>query len=160
MSHILVTGAAGFIGMNTSRMLLERGDSVVGLDNLNDYYSVQLKRDRLDLLSPHSNFTFQEAGLEDREAMTRLFSEHEFDSVHSFGGSGGRPLFAGESSCLCGCQPRWIHERSGRVPSLRNCSSGLRVVQFRVWRQPRDSVSSGGSSGPSGQPVRGHQKVK
>jgi UDP-glucuronate 4-epimerase len=81
MSHILVTGAAGFIGMNTSRMLLERGDSVVGLDNLNDYYSVQLKRDRLALLSSQPKFTFEEAGLEDRDAMKRIFSEHDFDSV-------------------------------------------------------------------------------
>lgn len=81
MSHILVTGAAGFIGMNTSRKLLERGDSVVGLDNLNDYYSVQLKRDRLALLSPQAGFTFEEAGLEDRDAMQRIFSEHQFDSV-------------------------------------------------------------------------------
>ena len=47
---ILVTGAAGFIGMSVSKALLERGDEVVGIDNLNDYYEVQLKRDRLKLI--------------------------------------------------------------------------------------------------------------
>ena len=67
--------------MHTSRALLDRGDTVVGLDNLNDYYSVQLKKDRLGLLSPNPNFTFAEAALEDRDAMSRIFTEHHFDSV-------------------------------------------------------------------------------
>lgn len=81
MSKILVTGAAGFIGMHTSQLLLERGDTVVGFDNVNDYYSTQLKRDRLAQLTPHPEFTFQEAGLEDRDAVRSLFDEHAFDSV-------------------------------------------------------------------------------
>ncbi len=81
MSQILVTGAAGFIGMHTSRMLLERGDTVVGLDNVNDYYSTQLKRDRIKQLSSHPEFALQEVGLEDRDAMGRVFSENQFDSV-------------------------------------------------------------------------------
>ena len=81
MSKIMVTGAAGFIGMHTSRVLLERGDTVVGLDNLNDYYSVQLKKDRLELLSPNPNFIFTEAAVEDRDAMSRIFAEHQFDTV-------------------------------------------------------------------------------
>ena len=80
MAHILVTGAAGFIGMHTARALLDRGDNVVGLDNLNDYYSPQLKRDRLGKLTD-ANFTFVEAGLEDRDAVNTVFAEHSFDSV-------------------------------------------------------------------------------
>ena len=80
MAHILVTGAAGFIGMHTARALLDRGDNVVGLDNLNDYYSPQLKRDRLEQLTD-ANFTFVEAGLEDRDAVNTVFAEHSFDSV-------------------------------------------------------------------------------
>lgn len=67
--------------MHTSQMLLERGDTVVGLDNVNDYYSTQLKRDRLQQLIPSAGFEFVEAGLEDREAMRRVFDEHDFDSV-------------------------------------------------------------------------------
>ena len=89
MSHILVTGAAGFIGMHTSRMLLDRGDSVVGIDNLNDYYSTQLKQDRLRLLEPHAEFTFEKAALEDRDAISRVFAQHKFDSVINLAAQAG-----------------------------------------------------------------------
>ncbi|RME32453.1 MAG: NAD-dependent epimerase [Gammaproteobacteria bacterium] len=71
---ILVTGAAGFIGHAFSRRLLERGDEVIGLDNLNDYYDVSLKQARLDQLTPYSNFRFVRLDLEDREGVERLFS--------------------------------------------------------------------------------------
>lgn len=81
MARILVTGAAGFIGMHTAARLLERGDQVVGLDNVNDYYRVQLKRDRLARLQDHAGFTFAKQSLEDRDAMTRLFAQDSFDSV-------------------------------------------------------------------------------
>jgi UDP-glucuronate 4-epimerase len=81
MASILVTGAAGFIGMHTASRLLDRGDSVVGLDNLNDYYSPHLKRDRLARLTGRPGFQFEQIALEDREAMERLFDTHRFDSV-------------------------------------------------------------------------------
>ena len=55
---ILVTGAAGFIGMHVSKALLERGDEVIGIDNLNDYYDVQLKHDRLKLINGYDSFNF------------------------------------------------------------------------------------------------------
>ena len=55
---ILVTGVAGFIGMSVAKALLERGDEVVGIDNLNDYYDVQLKHDRLKLIENFDSFTF------------------------------------------------------------------------------------------------------
>jgi UDP-glucuronate 4-epimerase len=71
---ILVTGAAGFIGFHTSQYLLERGDEVIGIDNVNDYYDVQLKRDRLSILYQHSNFKFSQIDLADREAMQQLFA--------------------------------------------------------------------------------------
>lgn len=88
MRKILVTGAAGFIGYHMSRALLEKGESVVGLDNLNDYYSVQLKRDRLEQLS-HDHFNFVEADLADRAAMERVFEEHGFDRVVHLGAQAG-----------------------------------------------------------------------
>ena len=78
---ILVTGAAGFIGMHTSLRLLERGDEVVGLDNLNDYYDVSLKEARLALLTPHPNFRFVKLDVADRPAMERLFAEEGFERV-------------------------------------------------------------------------------
>ena len=67
MSTHLVTGAAGFIGFHLAKKLLARGVHVVGLDNLNDYYSVQLKRDRLAQLRDHDDFTFVQADLADAE---------------------------------------------------------------------------------------------
>ncbi|MDY6974781.1 MAG: NAD-dependent epimerase [Pseudomonadota bacterium] len=81
---VLVTGAAGFIGSHVALSLLERGDIVVGIDNLNDYYDVSLKEARLEVISEHSrsaNFSFKKLAVEDREAMAALFSEHKFDRV-------------------------------------------------------------------------------
>ena len=78
---ILVTGAAGFIGMHVSEKLLARGDQVVGLDNLNDYYDPQLKRDRLARLTPNSRFRFVQLDVADRDAMAALFANEQFDRV-------------------------------------------------------------------------------
>jgi UDP-glucuronate 4-epimerase len=78
---ILVTGAAGFIGSTASLRLLARGDEVVGLDNLNDYYDVQLKRDRLARLTPHARFRFVLLDVADREGMAALFAAEKFDRV-------------------------------------------------------------------------------
>lgn len=74
---ILVTGAAGFIGSHVSRRLLRDGFQVVGLDNLNDYYDVNLKQDRLRMLKADPNFHMVEAGLEDRDAVGRLFEQYK-----------------------------------------------------------------------------------
>ena len=79
--RILVTGAAGFIGSHTSQRLLARGDSVVGLDNLNDYYSVQLKEDRLARLREHKHFEFVKCDLANRAGMDALFQRERFDAV-------------------------------------------------------------------------------
>ncbi len=80
MSTYLVTGAAGFIGYHVCEALLERGDHVVGLDNLNDYYSVQLKRDRLARLG-RERFTFHQSDLADGDAVGAVFASHRFDAV-------------------------------------------------------------------------------
>ncbi len=89
MANVLVTGAAGFIGFHTSRRLLARGDAVVGLDNLNDYYRVDLKRARLDQLTSDANFSFQKIDLADRPAMAELFSSKPFDLVIHLGAQAG-----------------------------------------------------------------------
>ncbi|WP_295957117.1 NAD-dependent epimerase [Rhodoferax sp.] len=78
---ILVTGAAGFIGMTASIKLLARGDEVVGLDNLNDYYDVNLKHNRLKRLTSHTNFRFVQLDVGDRTGMATLFTEEKFDRV-------------------------------------------------------------------------------
>jgi UDP-glucuronate 4-epimerase len=78
---ILVTGAAGFIGSALSLRLLARGNEVVGLDNLNDYYSVQLKLDRLARLQSQPGFRFVKLDVADREGMARLFAEEGFKRV-------------------------------------------------------------------------------
>ncbi len=78
---ILVTGAAGFIGMYAARRLLDRGDQVVGLDNLNDYYEVSLKEARLARLTDQPGFRFVRLDLADRAGIDRLFAEEKFDKV-------------------------------------------------------------------------------
>ena len=78
---ILLTGAAGFIGMTTALRLLARGDEVVGLDNLNDYYEVTLKQARLARLTPHERFRFVQLNVEDRPGMEALFAAERFDRV-------------------------------------------------------------------------------
>ena len=71
--RILITGAAGFIGSTLAHRLMDRGDEVLGLDNLNDYYDVRLKQARLDRLTPRNGFSFVKASLEDREALDAAF---------------------------------------------------------------------------------------
>jgi UDP-glucuronate 4-epimerase len=80
-SKILVTGAAGFIGMHVAQRLLARGDRVVGLDNLNDYYDPQLKQARLARLTPRPGFRFVQLDVADRSGIERLFAEGRFDRV-------------------------------------------------------------------------------
>jgi UDP-glucuronate 4-epimerase len=86
---ILVTGAAGFIGFHLCKRLLERGDTVTGLDNLNDYYDVTLKQARLDQLSGRENFSFVRLDLADRQGMTDLFAREAFDVVVNLAAQAG-----------------------------------------------------------------------
>jgi UDP-glucuronate 4-epimerase len=78
---ILLTGAAGFIGMTTALRLLARGDEVLGLDNLNNYYDVTLKENRLKRLTPHAGFRFVKMDVADRQGMAQLFVDEKFDRV-------------------------------------------------------------------------------
>ena len=87
--RVLVTGAAGFIGNETARVLLERGDEVVGIDNLNDYYDPGLKQARLARLDGHNRFSFEQLDLADRDGMARLFAEGRFERVVHLGAQAG-----------------------------------------------------------------------
>lgn len=86
---ILVTGAAGFIGFHLSTKLSQLGHSVVGLDNLNDYYDVNLKKSRLALLSKQPNFTFLQADLSDKSQIDSNFEKHKFDYVINLAAQAG-----------------------------------------------------------------------
>src|SRR5687768_4828217 len=86
---VLVTGAAGFIGFYTAKALLDRGEQVVGLDNLNDYYDPALKRARLALLEGRNGFHFIKADLADRAAMDDVFAREKPDRVVHLGAQAG-----------------------------------------------------------------------
>ena len=81
MMKVLVTGAAGFIGMHCVERLLARGDQVVGIDNLNDYYDVTLKESRLSRIADHAAFRFHRVSIEDKEAMAGIFAGEKPDRV-------------------------------------------------------------------------------
>ncbi len=78
---ILVTGAAGFVGFHTARTLLERGDTVVGLDNFNDYYDVGLKNARAAIIDEYPNFEMARLDLNDRDGVEQLFKDERFEKV-------------------------------------------------------------------------------
>lgn len=87
--RVLVTGAAGFIGYHLTQRLLAEDIRVYGIDNLNDYYDVQLKKDRLAQLDPQANFTFEFLDLDNRDRMIQLFQEHRFDCVVNLAAQAG-----------------------------------------------------------------------
>ncbi|MEA1989307.1 MAG: NAD-dependent epimerase [Pseudomonadota bacterium] len=92
MSKVLVTGGAGFIGFYLTKALLSRGDEVVGIDNLNDYYDPRLKHDRLSEIGAHpklENYQFVELDLANRVGIEQLFKDHYFDIVVNLGAQAG-----------------------------------------------------------------------
>jgi UDP-glucuronate 4-epimerase len=89
VARILITGCAGFIGFHLARRLAERGDDVVGLDTLNEYYDVNLKKARLSQLTAQPNFRFVQTDLADRSAIADLFREKTFDKVVNLAAQAG-----------------------------------------------------------------------
>lgn len=86
---ILVTGVAGFIGSNLARELLKKGEIIVGIDSLNDYYDVNLKLFRLEDLNKYSNFTFIKCDIADKQALIQIFDEYKFDVVVNLAAQAG-----------------------------------------------------------------------
>ena len=86
---VIVTGSAGFIGSALSIRLLDRGDTVIGIDNHNDYYDPALKEARLARHADHPNYTHIRMNLEDREAMAELFKDHQFEGVVNLAAQAG-----------------------------------------------------------------------
>ena len=100
---ILVTGAAGFIGYHVARRLLERGDEVLGIDNLNAYYDVRLKSARLAQLSSQKRFTFVKADIADRAAFSSALSSYSICSViHLAAQAGVRYSFVNPKRAISG----------------------------------------------------------
>lgn len=89
MHKVLVTGAAGFIGFHLTQKLISKGFKVSGIDNLNDYYDVQLKRDRLAILKKLDNFDFTELNLTDKTGLEKLFKSSSFDYVVNLAAQAG-----------------------------------------------------------------------
>lgn len=85
----LITGGAGFIGFYLSKSLLEKGAKVIGIDNLNDYYEVSLKEDRLAILNKFSNYSFIRTDIADKEAVFRMFEEYKPDIVVNLAAQAG-----------------------------------------------------------------------
>lgn len=89
MKNILITGIAGFIGFHLGKRLLDRGDRVVGLDNLNDYYDVKLKKARLAQLNAHPNFHFEKINIADRDRLAQLFTHYRPEIVINLAAQAG-----------------------------------------------------------------------
>ncbi len=81
MSRILITGSNGFIGSRTAQLLLERGNEVVGIDNMNDYYDIRLKQHRLSTLQEFDRFLFYQIDIESIKDLEKIFNAHQFDSI-------------------------------------------------------------------------------
>lgn len=87
--NVLVTGAAGFIGMHVSQLLLARGDTVIGIDNINDYYDPKLKHVRLAQLTPHANFRFVQGDIADAKILEQLFADERPQRVINLAAQAG-----------------------------------------------------------------------
>jgi hypothetical protein len=130
---IIVTGAAGFIGYHVAQRLLARGEDVVGIDSLNDYYDPALKRARLDRLKWHPSFRFRQFNIADGAAVAKTFEESRPRAVvHLAAQAGVRYSLTNPHAYVDSNRqhPRGLPTPEGRAPRVR-------LLQFRLWNERR-----------------------
>ena len=137
---VLLTGAAGFIGMHVAEALLDRGERVLGVDNLSPYYDVRLKRARLARLEAHAGFTFIEADVADREVHAAAGGgASRADAGRASGGAARGAAFAGGSLRLC------RGECDGAPGGARGCAAAAAAASTWSMRPPPRSMAGTGS---------------
>ena len=141
--NYLVTGAAGFIASRVAHQLLDQGHEVVGLDNLNDYYDVRIKRHRLEALKGRSGFTFQPLDIEDRAALEPLFRANKFDAILNLAARAG---------------VRYSVENP-YVYLSTNATGTLNLLELMRHRGVRKMVLASTSSLYAGQPMPFHEEL-
>ena len=136
---VLLTGVAGFIGFHVGMALAKRGDTVVGLDNLNDYYDVRLKKARRDTLVQEKNVTFIKADLADRSAMETIFADVRPNRGDQPRCASWCALWPHQSARLRELEHCWLPEHPRRMPAPQGGTPRLRVDELRLRRQHRSA---------------------
>ena len=131
--RVLVTGAAGFIGYHTAVRLLDRGDEVIGFDNLNPYYDVSLKEARLARLKAHNGFRFIKADLADRTVVEANFRRGEAGARDPSRRASRRALLARPSACLYRRQYHRLFACARRLPPSRRRSTSSIASSSSVY---------------------------
>ena len=158
MKKILVTGAAGFIGFHLSRRFLKAGHSVIGVDNLNDYYDVNLKKARLRLLKDNDDFHFIKMDIAEKEEHGLSFQERGARDCRPHGGAGRSQILPGKPPCISGEQSCRFFEYTRRVPASEVRTFGLRLVKLSLWGQYGDAVFRASQCGSSREPLCSHKE--
>ena len=133
----LVTGAAGFIGFHTCKALLDRGDEVIGLDNLNGYYDVRLKQARLKQLEGRNGFSFHKLDLVDRKGIEELFATTRPQRVIHLAAQAGVRYSLENPHAYIDSNIVGHAERARRLPPQRRRASRVCLIELGLWRQHR-----------------------
>ena len=150
---ILLTGAVGFIGYHLSRRLLHAGHTVIGFDNLNDYYEVSLKESRLKGLSSFLGFSFIRGDLADADAVNALFAQHKPDIVINW--------LPRRGSAIPSPTPNnGVFQHPGGLPPSPCEAPSLRLIFLGIRYPAKDPLLHGRRRIPSHLPLRRHQKIQ